>query len=86
MFETPSPQMTLGPRSHLMSTIFKKAAFIDKVAQRPLKPTGQAPSGAWGFFEQGIIIGALVYLLPIVGISTAGIGLAFWKGLHGFSG
>lgn len=78
--------MTLGPRSHLMSTIFKKAAFIDKVAQRPLKPTGQAPSGAWGFFEQGIIIGALVYLLPIVGISTAGIGLAFWKGLHGFSG
>ncbi|KAH7384682.1 hypothetical protein BKA66DRAFT_388391, partial [Pyrenochaeta sp. MPI-SDFR-AT-0127] len=65
MFEVPSPQVVPGVRSHFASTIFKKANFIDAVARKPLKPTGQPPSGAWGFFEQGMVIGAFFYLLPI---------------------
>ncbi len=80
MFEMPSPQIVASPKSHPVSTILQKADFIDKIAQKPLKPTGQALSGAWGFFEQGIVLGALVYLLPIVSVSTFGVGYAAWKG------
>ncbi|PSN64645.1 hypothetical protein BS50DRAFT_557292 [Corynespora cassiicola Philippines] len=84
MFEEPSPQVVPGSRSHPVSTIFGKASFLVDLAQRPLKPTGQPPSGAWGFFEQGIIIGAIVYLLPMVGAVTCGIAYTGWTGYKKF--
>ncbi|KAH7125486.1 hypothetical protein B0J11DRAFT_580030 [Dendryphion nanum] len=79
MFEIPSPQIVPSARSHLTSTILKKASFIDSIARKPLKDMGQPPSGAWGFFEQGIVIGAFTYLLPMIGITITGFGYVLWK-------
>lgn len=80
MFELPSPEVVPGPMSHLVSSLLEKADSFDQVAQKPLKPTDQLPSGAWGFFEQGIILGAIVYILPTVGIMTYGLGYVGWIG------
>ncbi|KAJ0104002.1 hypothetical protein J7T55_009666 [Diaporthe amygdali] len=80
MFELPSPEVVPGPRSHLISSLLDKADSFDQVAQKPLKPTDQLPSGAWGFFEQGIILGAIVYILPTVGLMTYGLGYVGWIG------
>ena len=54
--------------------------MIDMIGQKPLRPIDQPPSGAWGFFEQGMVLGALVYLLPIVGMTVGGTVFAIWKG------
>lgn len=78
MFELPSPETVIGPRSHFVSRLLEKAGSFDQVAQKPLKSTGQPESGAWGFFEQGIILGAVVYILPVVGAMTFGVGYAGW--------
>lgn len=82
MFELPSPEAVVGPKSHLISHLLEKADSFDQVARRPLKPTGQPESGAWGFFEQGIILGAMVYILPVMGMMTFGVGYAGWTGLN----
>ncbi|EOA89727.1 uncharacterized protein SETTUDRAFT_57859, partial [Exserohilum turcica Et28A] len=68
MFEMPSPQVMPPPKPHMVSTVFQEADHIDQIAQRPLKPTGQPVAGAWGFFEQGIWLGALVYVLPLISL------------------
>ncbi|KAK5064587.1 hypothetical protein LTR84_000420 [Exophiala bonariae] len=88
MFEYPSPQFAVGPRSHLASRILAgptKSAWLMGIAQKPLKPTGQPPPGAWGFFEQGMVIGALVYLLPILSVSLFGAGYASIWGYRKFT-
>ncbi|KAF2014098.1 hypothetical protein BU24DRAFT_481469 [Aaosphaeria arxii CBS 175.79] len=79
MFEFPSPQIVPSKRSHLTSTIFTKASFIDSVAREALKDIRQPKSGAWGFFEQGIVIGAFVYLLPMFSITITGVGYGVWR-------
>lgn len=87
MLELPSPQITVGPRTHLASTITSgpvKADWLVSIAQKPLKPTGQPKSGAWGFFEQGIILGALVYTLPLLAASLFGVGYAGLLGYRKF--
>ena len=84
MFEYPSPQFAKGPRSHLSSTWLndpKKPVKLLSIARKPLKPTGQAPSGAYGFFEQGMVLGAFVYLLPILAVSLFSISYA---GMFGY--
>lgn len=73
------------PKPHMVSTVFQEADHIDQIAQRPLKPTGQPVAGAWGFFEQGIWLGALVYVLPLISLSTFGVGYAAWKGYQRLS-
>lgn len=80
MFEVPSPQVVPGPRSHLISSIVKKAAFIDALSRKPLKPTGQPKAGAWGFFEQGMVIGLFTYLLPIAFTVLGGTWWMVYKG------
>lgn len=80
MFELPSPEIVPGPRSHCVSRLLEKAGSFDQVAQKPLKSTGQPASGAWGFFEQGIILGAIVYILPVVGAMAFGVGYVGWTG------
>ncbi|CAK7221494.1 hypothetical protein SBRCBS47491_004544 [Sporothrix bragantina] len=71
MFERPSPQFvsTVGDRRTIAttnSTVDPAAASkLLLRAANPLKPMGLPPAGAWGFFDQGIILGASVYLLPI---------------------
>lgn len=80
MLELPSPETVPGPRSHFVSRLLEKAGSFHQVAQKPLKSTGQPASGAWGFFEQGIILGAIVYILPVVGAMTFGVGYAGWTG------
>jgi hypothetical protein len=80
MFELPSPEAVPGPRTRFVSRLLVEADALDQVAQRPLKPTGQPESGAWGFFEQGIVLGAIMYILPVMGVVTAGLGYAGWTG------
>lgn len=82
MFELPSPQVIPGPRSHPISSILKKADYIDSLSRKPLKPTGQPPSGAWGFFEQGIVLGFVFYVLPITTLTLSGAGYVAWKGFQ----
>ncbi|OJJ08336.1 hypothetical protein ASPVEDRAFT_89562 [Aspergillus versicolor CBS 583.65] len=77
MFEHPSPEIAPGERFHAISwTLFygesPVGAKMLATMSKPLNPTGQAPAGAWGFFDQGIILGAVVYLLPLVAASVAG--------------
>lgn len=43
-----------------------------KVMSKPLRRTVQGPGGAWGYFEQGLVIGAVVYLLPMAVGSVVG--------------
>lgn len=84
MFELPSPEIVPGPNSHLVSHLLDKVDLFDQVAQKSLKPTGQPESGAWGFFEQGIILGATVYILPVLGAMLFGVGYAGWTGYCGW--
>ncbi|KAE9381054.1 aldehyde dehydrogenase-like protein PutA [Stipitochalara longipes BDJ] len=64
MFSTPQPQFINAPTS------LPPASKLMKLALKQLKPTGQRPGHAIGFFEQGILLGlgstALV-VLPLVG-------------------
>jgi hypothetical protein len=79
MFEYPSPQITKNARSYLASAILNnptQAAKLLSLAGKPLRPTGQPPAGAIGFFEQALILSAFMYVLPIIGVSLFGIGYA----------
>lgn len=78
MFEEPSPEIVPGLRFHPISRTVRylRATSGPKLLatmSQPPKPTGQADSGAWGFFEQAVILGATVYLLPVVAGCAAGI-------------
>ncbi|KAH0288237.1 ALDH-like protein [Aureobasidium namibiae CBS 147.97] len=71
MFEEPSPQIVPEGKIHAASNVWKlrnspRSAAILAHASRPLRPTGQAAAGAWGFFETGVLLGAAVYLLPVI--------------------
>ncbi|KAL3464458.1 hypothetical protein BJX64DRAFT_286268, partial [Aspergillus heterothallicus] len=86
MFERPSPEIVPGERFHPISrTIFygesPVGAKMLAALSKPLKPTGQAPAGAWGFFDQGVILGAAVYLLPMTVACVAG---AAYMGVLGY--
>ncbi|KAI8938471.1 hypothetical protein NX059_004363 [Plenodomus lindquistii] len=86
MFEIPSPEIVPGDRPHMASKILKAAAFVDSVAMKPLKPTGQPKAEAWGFFETGMMIGAFVYIIPAIALTISGVSYGAWKGykhLHG---
>ncbi|KAI5236971.1 hypothetical protein E4T42_09304 [Aureobasidium subglaciale] len=77
MFEKPSPQIAPGVKVHAASNVWKlrntpRSAAILAHASEPLKPTGQAAAGAWGFFETGVLLGATVYLLPVILGTIAG--------------
>ncbi|KAL4861942.1 hypothetical protein BDV12DRAFT_190747 [Aspergillus spectabilis] len=77
MFEEPSPEIVPGERFHPIS---KTVSYGESpvggrllaAMSKPLRPTGQAPAGAWGFFDQGVILGAVVYLIPLTVASVAG--------------
>lgn len=87
MFEQCSPEIAPGERFHPISRTVSYGgsavgAKMLAALSKPLKPTGQAPAGAWGFFDQGIILGAVVYLLPLAAASVAGaayMGVLFRK-------
>ncbi|KAL3440791.1 hypothetical protein BJX65DRAFT_316136 [Aspergillus insuetus] len=52
-------------------------AALDRLqveAARPLRPTGQGPGTAIGFFEQGILVGAVFIVLPVISF----IGYGSW--------
>ncbi|KAF3384695.1 hypothetical protein F1880_002082 [Penicillium rolfsii] len=78
MFEEPSPEFVPGERFHPISKsiFYGESPFGAKMIEamsKPLRPTGQPRSGAWGFFDQGVILGAVVYLLPVALASVGGI-------------
>lgn len=86
MFEEPSPEIVPGERFHPISNTVSYAESPDgarllAAMSKPLKPTGQAPAGAWGFFDQGIILGAIVYLIPLTVASVTG---AAYMGVWGY--
>lgn len=82
MFEEPSPQIVPGDKRpgkkcHPVSVLFPKVnPKLIEAPSEPLKPTGQGRPGAWGFFEQGLLLGATVYLLPVALLSVAGVTIA----------
>lgn len=51
---------------------------LRKEVDSPLRPTGQGPGTAVGFFEQGIIVGAVFIVFPIVSL----VGYASWCGVR----
>jgi hypothetical protein len=66
MFSTPRPQF-ITPQSPLPA-----ASKLKELALEPLKPTGQRPGHAVGFFEQGVLIGlgsTAIVVLPFLGWS-----------------
>ncbi|THZ07500.1 hypothetical protein D6C95_01957 [Aureobasidium pullulans] len=77
MFEEPSPQIVPEGKIHAASNVWKlrntsRSAAILAHASEPLKPIDQAAAGAWGFFETGVLLGAAVYILPVVLGTIAG--------------
>lgn len=46
-----------------------KLNLIRRREMQPLKETGQGPGTAIGFFEQGIMVGALFIVLPVLSIT-----------------
>jgi hypothetical protein len=77
MFEEPSPEIVPGERFHPISNTVSYGespvgSRLLAAMSKPLKPTGQAPAGAWGFFDQAVILGAIVYLIPLTVASVAG--------------
>lgn len=86
MFEHPSPEIvaekqtcTISQLALQQSTLASEAALIANSS--PLKSTGQGPGGAWGYFEQGLVIGAVVYLLPV---AVGSIAVAVYGGLWAY--
>lgn len=78
MFENASPEIVPGLRFRPISRSVQqlKGSSGPKLLaamSKPLQPTGQGESGAWGFFEQAVILGATVYLLPVVVGCAAGL-------------
>ena len=67
MFSAPRPQFITSPAP------LPSPAQLKELALQPLKPTGQRPGHAIGFFEQGVFLGlgstALV-VLPLLGWSV----------------
>lgn len=51
-----------------------KLQLLRQRETQPLKETGQGPGTAIGFFEQGIIVGALFIVLPVISV----VGYAGW--------
>ncbi|THV89259.1 hypothetical protein D6D27_06595 [Aureobasidium pullulans] len=77
MFEEPSPQIVPEGKIHAASNVWKlrntsRSAAILAHASAPLRPIDQAAAGAWGFFETGVLLGAAVYILPVILGTIAG--------------
>jgi hypothetical protein len=76
MFSTPSPQFVTTPG------VLPSATDIKKAALKKLRPTGQRPGHAVGFFEQGIFIGlgsTVLLVLPLLGWTIFSAGKMGWK-------
>lgn len=78
--ETENPVLALQELKEL------DRAALDRLqaeAARPLRPTGQGPGTAIGFFEQGILVGAVFIVLPVISLVGYGswytIRSAIWK-------
>lgn len=77
MIESPSPQFVhpknagLSPgaltqeRSQLWEQLYQASL-------RPLKPTGQPVPGSMNFFAQGLVVGVVFFLIPIVAVTASG--------------
>jgi hypothetical protein len=80
MFSVPRPQIvTKGVE------ITSKVEELRDLAVKALKPTGQKPGHAIGFFEQGILIGlgvTVLALLPAVGWGVWTVGRSAWRVLR----
>ena len=84
MFEIPSPQYmrpltgnTMCATALLgMNPTHEESFYLE--ALKPLKPTGQRQSGDKNFFVQAISLAAVVYVLPVLGVSLSG---AVWMGI-----
>lgn len=77
MFEEPSPQIVPEGKIHAASNVWKlrntsRSAAILAHASAPLRPIDQAAAGAWGFFATGVLLGAAVYILPVILGTIAG--------------
>ncbi|KUJ07454.1 uncharacterized protein LY89DRAFT_766029 [Mollisia scopiformis] len=85
-----TPAMLSAPRPQFVaiSAEMPDSLEMKKLAAKELKPTGQKPGHAVGFFEQGILIGlgsAAVVVLPAVGWGVYWVGrrgLGFVRGLR----
>lgn len=58
----------------LSNPMSKTLQILRKREAQPLRETGQGPGTAIGFFEQGIIVGALFIVLPVVSV----VGYSGW--------
>ncbi|KAK6373851.1 hypothetical protein LTS17_007820 [Exophiala oligosperma] len=79
MIESPSPQFVHPKEDGLMLadllTGDSSRRSLDRLYQsslRPLKSTGQPNPGSMNFFTQGLLVGAVFYLLPIVAVAAGG--------------
>ena len=87
MIESPSPQFIQpnGPEMSLENLRQEGLQPWEKqyvTALQPLKPTGQPKEGQGNFFKQGLIVGAVFYLLPAFAVATGGTAAAiryFWR-------
>ena len=80
-----SPPSSLSPVSQILT--FNKDSKISskdlrKLSLAPLKPTGQAPGKAIGFFEQGIVTGASLLFGIVLPLTLVGTWLAVSKGVE----
>ncbi|KAL3464903.1 hypothetical protein BJX64DRAFT_298019 [Aspergillus heterothallicus] len=80
MLSRPRPEYIQEAKGFTMSVQELKEldrAALDRLqveAARPLRPTGQGPGTAIGFFEQGILVGAVFIVLPVISF----IGYGSW--------
>jgi hypothetical protein len=76
MFSSPCPQFISSPAP------LPDSSKLKDLTSKQLKPTGQRPGHALGFFEQGILLGlgsAALVVLPIIGWGLFTAGKYGWK-------
>lgn len=77
MIESPSPQfvhpgegsLTLEDLAQDRSQRWEQ---LYRSSLRPLKPTSQPNPGSMNFFKQGLLVGAVFYLFPIIAVTASG--------------
>lgn len=52
----------------LSNPMSPRLRLLQQRESQPLRETGQGPGTSIGFFEQGIIVGALFIVLPVVSV------------------
>jgi len=81
MLSKPRPEFVEEPIGNsaielkdLINPMSTKLQILRQRETQPLRETGQGPGTAIGFFEQGIIVGALFIVLPAVSL----VGYSGW--------